>query len=220
MTDVIVRAERRGAGSASGVALPLEANGFGDLFVAGGAVPRYAEMARRGNGYAVMATGAVAALVAVPSTTAALEIQNATPGKVLIIDRIFSHHLVSSTTGLGSGSVLYAMVTRPVAALITDAALVVASLSGKAPLGKNVLTAASSTVVANGWFPYGETHIKESAGAVVPMGGLEALIEGRLMVPYMSSLCLHVVSGYTGDTFTSGAAFYFEDEDLLRAVRN
>ena len=195
-------------------------NGFGDLQTNGASVPRYAEMARRGNGYSVMATGAVAALVAVPSTTAALEIQNVTPGKVLVIDRLFSHNLVTSTTGLGGGAVIYAMVTRPVPVLITDAALVVASLSGKAPLGKQVFTAASTTVVANGWFPYGNSLKKESAGAVVPGGALEALIEGRLLVPHMCSLCLHVVSGYTGDTFTSGASFYFEDEDDIAAVIN
>lgn len=186
-----------------------------DLLVSHGGVPRYTEMARRGNGYATMATSAVAALVVRPTTTAALEIQNVTPGKVMVIDRIFAHELVTSTTGLGGGAVQYAMVTRPAAALISDAALAINSLSGKAALGKNVLTAASTTVVDNGWFPYGSTVKKESAGAVVPGGGIEALIEGRLLVPYMSSLCLHVVSGYTGDTFTNGAAWYFVDDDEI-----
>ena len=195
-------------------------NGFGDLFTAGGAVPRYAEMARRGNGYATMATAAVAALVVRPSTTAALEIQNVTAGKVMVIDRLFSHELVTSTTGLGGGAVIYAMVTRPVPVLITDAALAINSLSGKAPLGKQVFTAASTTVADNGWFPYGTTVKKESAGAVVPGGGLEALIEGRLLVPAMCSLCLHVVSGYVGDTFTSGVAFYWEDDDMIDPVIN
>ena len=195
--------------------LEAQFNGLGDLFVAQGAAPRYAEMARRGNGYATMATSAVAALVVRPTTTAALEIQNVTPGKVMVIDRIFAHELVTSTTGLGGGAVQYAMVTRPVAAAITDAALVIASLSGKAPLGKGALTAASTTVVDNGWFPYGSTVKKESAGAVVPGGGIEALIEGRLLVPYMHSLCLHVVSGYTGDTFTNGASWYWEDADSI-----
>lgn len=193
-------------------------NGLGDLFVGGGAVPRYTEMARRGNGYATMATGAVAALVVRPGTTAALEIQNLTSGKVMIIDRLFSHWLVQSTTALGSGAGIYAMVTRPVQTAITDAALAVSSLSGKAALGKAVATAASTTVVDNGWFPYGTSVKHESAGAVVPGGILEALVEGRLLVPYMASLCIHVISGYTGDTFTSGASFYWEDADAIPAV--
>ena len=195
-------------------------NGLGDLLTSHGGVPRYTEMARGGNGYSTMSTAAVAALVVRPTTVAALEIQNITPGKVMVIDRLFSHWLVQSTTALGSGAGLYAMVTRPVAAFITDAALAINSLSGKAVLGKNVITAASTTVVDNGWFPYGSMAKHESAGAVVPGGILESLIEGRLLVPFMSSLCLHVVSGYVADTFTSGAAWYFVDDDAIEPVVN
>ena len=202
-------------GGSGGVTRKAELNGFGDLLVAGGAVPRYAEMARRGNGYSTMATGAVAALVVRPGTTAALEIQNVTAGKVMVVDRLFSHWLVQSTTALGSGAGIYAMVTQPVNVDITDAALAIRSLSGKPPQNKTVLTAASTTVVDNGWFPYGTTVKHESAGAVVPGGTLEALIEGRLLVPPRCSLCIHVVSGYTADTFTSGAAWYWEDADNI-----
>ena len=202
----------------SGVTQSAQFNGAGDLLAAQGAFPRYTEMARRGNGYSTMATSAVAALVVRPTTAAALEIQNVTAGKVMVIDRIFSHELVTSTTGLGGGAVLYAMVTLPTPVLITDAALVIRSLSGKQPQNKAVFTAASTTVVDNGWFPYGNTVKKESAGAVVPGGALEALIEGRLLVPFGSSLCLHVVSGYTGDTFTSGAAWYWEDDDDIQVA--
>ena len=198
------------SGAARNTPALLETNEAHDLMVSGGSFPRYTEMARRGNGYSVMATSAVAALVVRPTTTAALEIQNVTPGKVMVVDRLFSHWLVSSTTGLGSGAAIYAMVTQPTPVLITDAALVVRSLSGKPPQNKGVFTAASTTVVDNGWFPYGVSRAKESAGAVVPMGTLEALVEGRLLVPFGASLCLHVVSGYTGDTFTSGAAWYWE----------
>ena len=181
------------------------------LLVAQGA-PRYAELSRKGNGYATMATGAVAALVVRPGVTAALEIFNNQAGKVLVVDRLFSHELVTSTTGLGGGAGIYAMVTLPKDAP-TDAALAINSLSGKPAQTKTVKTAASTTVVDNGWFPYGGTVKKESAGAVVPGGILEALVEGRLRVPYGCSLCIHVVSGYAGDTFTSGAAWYWEDDD-------
>ena len=190
-------------------------NPVGDVMVNQGAYPRYTEATRRGNGYATMATAAVAALVVRPTVTAALEIFNNTPGKVLVIDRLFSHWLVQSTTALGSGAGIYAMVTLPKAAP-TDAALAINSLSGKPASTKTVLTAASTTVVDNGWFPYGSMAKHESAGAVVPGGILESLIEGRLVVPYSCSLCIHVVSGYTGDTFTSGAAWYLEDDDDIQ----
>ena len=201
-------------GSVSGALAKLGFNGFGDVLTNGGSVPRYTEMARRGNGYATMAVSAVAALVVRPTATAALEIWNNTPGKVMVIDRIFAHELVTSTTGLGGGAVQYAMVTLPKAAP-SDAALAINSLSGKAAQTKTVLTAASTTVTDNGWFPYGSTVKKESAGAVVPGGGIEALIEGRLIVPAGCALCLHVVAGYTGDTFTNGAAWYWEDSDAI-----
>lgn len=197
-------------------------NQIGDLLVAQG-LPANTEVTRLGVRYATMAVSAVAALVARPSTTAALEIYNNTGAvnfngspQSMIITRIFSHELVTSTTGLGGGAVIYAMVTTGKAAP-TDAALAVTSLSGKgvlSPAGP-ILNAASTTIVANGWYPYGSTVKKESAGAVVPGGALEANIDGRIIVPPGCSLCLHVVSGYTGDTFTSGAEWAFEPLALL-----
>ena len=202
---------------ATGQGVLADANHRGELITAGG-LPRHTEDTRRGDRYATMATGAVAALVARPTTTAALEIYNntgAVPYKgaacSLVVTRLFAHWLVSSTTGLGSGAGIYAMVTVPKAAP-TDAALAVNSMSGKAALGAagQIYTAASATVIANGWFPYGRSQVKESAGAVVPVGTLEAEIDGRLIVPPGCSLCLHVVSGYTGDQFTSGAEWLFE----------
>src|SRR3990167_2148956 len=175
---------------------PVETNGPGDLLTTGGALPRYAEMARRGDGYATMATSAVAALVGRPPTVAALSIQNNRSGFVMVIDRLFTHELVTSTTGLGGGAAIYAMVEPPGTADLTDAALAINSLSGKPAQVKTVLTEAGATVVDNGWFPYGGTLKKESAGAVVPGGVLEALVEGRIIVPYKAILNLHVVSGY------------------------
>ena len=193
----------------SSVKRPVETNGLGDLLATGGALPRYAEMARRGDGYATMATAAVAGLVVRPGTTAALSIQNNRSGFVMVIDRLFTHELVTSTTGLGGGAAIYAMVSAGPVADLTDAPLTINSLSGKPAQIRTILAQASTTVVDNGWFPYGGSLKKESAGAVVPGGVIEALIEGRLMVPYKATLNLHVVSGYTGDTFTSGAAWYW-----------
>lgn len=195
---------------------------IGDLLIAQG-LPVNTEATRLGSRYATMATAAVAALVVRPSTTAALEIYNNTGASnyngvpaSMVITRIFTHELVTSITGLGGGAALYAMVTTGKLAP-TDATLAINSLSGKGPLANlgPVLSAASTTVIANGWFPYGSTLKKESAGAVVPGGMIEANIDGRLIVPPGCSLCLHVVSGYTGDTFTSGAEWLFEPLTLV-----
>ena len=188
-------------------AFKKDGHGF-PLFSQGG--QRYAEMSKKGGGYATMATSALAALVVRPGVTAGVEIWNATRGRVMVIDRLFSHNLVTSTTGLGGGAGIWTMVGPQIAP--TDAALAINSLNGGAAEFLTVRTAVSQTVEDHGWFPYGSTRLKESAGAVVPGGILEALIEGRLRVKYGDALCLHVVSGYVADTFCSGASWYWEDE--------
>ena len=198
--------------------LLAHANERGEQLVAGG-IPPNAEETRKGNRYATMATAAVAALVVTPTGVAALEIYNNTGAvpfnggpATMVITRLFSHWLVQSTTALGSGAGIWAAVSLPKAGP-TNAALAIASLAGKANLGLQVLTAASQTpgVSPSGtWFPYGNNLKHESAGAVVPGGQLEAVVEGRLIVPPGCSLYMHVVSGYVADTFTSGAEWVFE----------
>ena len=181
----------------------LELSEYGDLLVAKG-LPDYTDLTRRGLGYGTMATAAVAGLVVRPTTIAALEIFNNSEVESLIVDRIFTQNLVS--TNVIESFILYAMVTRPKAAP-TDAALAINSLSGKAAATRDVLTAASTTVVDNGWFPWGESFTK-GAGGVVPHGGIVAEIRGRLIVPPQSALCLHVLASLVGQTFTSGATWY------------
>lgn len=190
-----------------------------EMLVANG-LPPYAEIVRKGNHWGTMATSAVAALVVRPTTTAAFLIHNGyTDGTVLIIDRVFTHELVTSTTGLGGGAGLYAMITPPMAPP-SDGTFAINSLSGKAALaykpggitsvGKVTAAASVGSLEDNGWFPWGSFLKKESAGAVVPGGVITEKVEGRLIVPPRCALALHVVSGYTADTFTSGADWYEE----------
>ena len=192
----------RGAirGGLTGHRVEASFNGLGDLLTAHGA-PDYMEIRRRGNGYSTMATAAVAALVIRPTTVAALEIYNNSPTHTMVVDRLFSHNLVGVAN---SAFGIYAMVTTLKAAP-TDAALAINSLSGKPIPTKLVYTAASTTVVDNGWFPYGEWGANVTI--TTPGPTLNALICGRLLVPPSCSLCLHVVATTTGATFTSGAAW-------------
>ena len=194
-------------GTVKGTATELEmaVGSDGALFTQFADMP-YTELTRLGQSWSTMATSAVAALVVRPTTAAAFEIYNGNAQASLVIDRIFSHELVTSTTGLGGGAVMYAEVTQ-VKTAPTSGAFVIKGGSGKSYSG-GVIAAAGTTVLDNGWFPYGYTTKKESAGAVVPGGALEAIIGGRLIVPPSCSLCLHVVSGYVADTFTSGATWY------------
>lgn len=203
--EAIIRGAIRGG--LTGNRVEASFNGIGDLLAAQGA-PDYTEVTRKGLGYATMATGAVAALVVRPTTTAALEIYNNSPTHSLVVDRLFSHNLVGVAN---SAFGIYAMVTT-VKAAPTDAALAINSLSGKPIPTKSVFTAASTTVVDNGWFPYGP--FGSNVTVTTPGPTLEAIIAGRLIVPPSCSLCLHVVASTTGATFTSGAAWYAMRLDL------
>ena len=184
----------------------LAANEKSELIVAGG-LPPYTEAVRKGTSWATMSTSAVAGLVVRPSTTAAFEIFNnyGYGGKSLIIDRLFWHNLVS--TNVIESFTGWAQVTT-VKAAVTDGSFVVRGASGKAYPGA-VICAASTTVVASGWFPWGDGFTK-GAGGVVPHGVICAEVNGRLIVPPQQSLCLHVVSSLVGQTFTQGASWFEE----------
>src|SRR3990167_4105254 len=170
----------------------------GHQFVNRGALD-YTELSRMGQGWQTIQTYAVAGLVVRPSTVTGIEIWNGSSSVSLVIDRLFAQQLVTSTTGLGGGAQIWAQVSLPVVAGPSLTALIVIGNTGK---GYNGLTrtGVGTTVVANGWFPWGPTVKKESAGAVVPGGGLEAQVNGRLIVPPYASLCVTVVSGYAADT--------------------
>ncbi len=193
-------------GTPSGI---LNTNEYDEMLNTQG-MPPYAEMTRLGQGYSAMAVLAVAALVIRPSTTAAFEIWNgySSGGPSLIVTRLFTHELVTSTTGLGGGANIWAMVAPPkTTAPSAGANVVVRGNSGKAYAG-SVVCGLGTTVTDGGWFPWGPAVKKESAGAVVPGGAAWVRVDGELIVPPGSSLCLHVVSGYVGDTFCSGAGWY------------
>ncbi len=168
---------------------------------------RYEWQVSQGGSWATIATSAVAGLVVRPSTVAAIELFNNNPGGpgggiCLVIDRLFSQNLVA--TAVNSSAGLWAQVTLPKAAPST-ASLAVIGAYGKAYPG-NVINAVGTTVVANGWFPFGPEYIASNAAA--PGGSWEALVEGRLIVPPQCSLCIHVVGSIVGDTYCSGASWF------------
>lgn len=207
MADAVQGIIRNGNTSYPGT---VQLNEKAELLVAQG-LPLAAEMVRKGQGWGTMSTSAVAGLVVRPSTAAALELWNGYPtgGKSLIVDRVFYFNLVS--TNVVEGFSGWAMVTTPKAAP-SSASLVVSGLSGKA-YGGPVINAVGTTVVANGWFPWTQAYQK-GAGGVVPFGATIGEVNGRIIVPPQCSLCLHVVSSLTGQTFTQGA-FWYEEQITL-----
>lgn len=199
--QVAVRGRANTSAQATG-----QGNELGEQFATMG-LPPYTEMARKGNGWATMATSAVAGLVVRPSTTAALELWNGyqTGGPSLIIDRVFAFNLV--TTAANEGFSVWAQVTTVKAAPST-ASLAVRGNSGKTYSG-GVVNAVGTTVIDSGWFPWTNGLVTSGAG-VTPYGCAIANVEGRLIVPPGCSLCLHVVASLVGQTFTNGAGWFEE----------
>lgn len=206
-TNVINFLTRRG-GSSAGATFAAAGNELNDTLVAQ-SLPIGTESTRRGHRWATMSTAAVAGLVVRPSTTAAFEVFNnyAAGGKSLVITRLFWHQLVS-VTGVPEAYVGYAQVTTTKTA-VTDGSFVVRGNSGEAYAGP-VICAASTTVIASGWFPWavnaGHAAITGTAGGF----GAIADVDGRLIVPPQSSLCLHALANTTGQTFTQGAEWLEE----------
>jgi len=187
----------------------FQANELSEQVVAQG-LPIGAEMVRKGRAWGTMTVTAAAALVVRPSTLAAFELWNgnASGGVSLIIDRLFFFNLVS--TAVVEGFSGWAQVATVKAAPST-ASLAVRGNSGKQGYGGLAVNAIGTTVLDNGWFPWGNAYNK-AAGGVVPFGAITAEVNGRLIVPPGCSLCLHVVASLVGDTFTMGAMWY---EELL-----
>lgn len=170
----------------------------------------YEEVTRRGQLWSAMATAAVAALVVRPTVTAAVEFFNGNPGggPSLIVDRLFTQNLVG--TAVNSNGGLWAMVTSPKAACANT--ILVSSHRGQLKYGGQVLVAVGTTVVDNGWFPWGANY--NASNAAAPGGSFDVQVTGRLIVPPQCSLCIHVVGSIVGDTYCSGASFQEKQIDL------
>ncbi|MCH8853968.1 MAG: hypothetical protein IID41_15155, partial [Planctomycetes bacterium] len=72
---------------------------FGDQYVVQGGLPPYAELTRKYGGWSAISVAAVAGLVVRPSTVALFTLFNGNSGggESYVIDRLFTHQLVSGT---------------------------------------------------------------------------------------------------------------------------
>ena len=199
----------RNGGATDGTETALRTNERADLLTAQGMLPK-AELTRGGNGWNVMTSTAAAPIAAVPTTTALLELFNPVTSSVdLVIDDLYAFQLLS--TAATQTYAVWAMVTTTKAAP-TAAALVIASRSGKDPVtgatGSFVVPAVDTTVVANGWRPYGPVQAWGTAAAT-PGNSLVAPVNGALIVPPGSSLCVAVAGSIaTASSFQVGVGFY------------
>lgn len=194
----------------------VQMNEIHDVMVAQG-LPAYTEMTRRGHGWQVIQVAATAGLVVRPSTTAAITLWNgeSTGGKSYIIDRIFTHNLVSDN--VQGRFMLWACIhpaglaacTSEIAASATN----LTGMSGRTYSG-NAIVELAKGCTDNGWFPVSTSTDFEPTG-VLPGAGICVAIEGRLIVPPTGAISLQVVTSHVDATYCSGLSWYEEVLDLV-----
>jgi hypothetical protein len=169
--------------------------------------PSYTETSRRGAGYNVSLASGVAPLVAVPGTTAALEVFNNSATRIMVVRDIFAFRLLG--TAVVNTWSMWAMVTTTKAAP-TLTALTVYSTEGKSAItptaASELVTGVGTTVVANGWRPYGApvTTLTEEA---LPNNAQSWPIDGKIIIPKNCSFCMHAVGTRAAGTLTLGFSF-------------
>ncbi len=173
--------------------------------------PGYMETRRRGEGWSVAAVTAFAALVDFPTTTARVEIYN-NGARLAVVSDLHCFRLLG--TAVGVGECIWAMISTA-KAVPTLTALNMFSMSGKAfvtpTATSEIVTGVGTTVIANGWMPYGAPNAY--LAAATPGSGWSVPIDGKLIIPPGCSLCLQVVASVnTAAAFqTLGATFDLVD---------
>ena len=203
-------------GSDVGEEKAVAVSNAGDLYAIQAAAP-YAELTRLGGGYSAIATAAVVGLVVRPSTVAQFTVWNGEDagGKSYVIDRLFTHNLVSTgaLSFYGIWACLHpAGMTNPGEDIAASATNVTGN-SGKAYTG-NAIVGVGETIVDNGWYPW-TTSTPVTTATVLPGSHLTANVEGRLIVPPQGGLSLTVVCSLASTvTFTTGCSWYEVQLDL------
>ncbi len=154
--------------------------------------PAYAETRRRGDGWAVASATAFAALVDVPTTTARVEFYN-NGARVAVVSDLHCFRLLGTAVGVGEG--IWACVTTQ-KAVPTLTALTLYSMNGKAfvvpTATSEMVTGVGTTIVANGWMPYGNGF--GYLAAATPGASWSVPIDGKIQIPPGCSLCLQIVA--------------------------
>ena len=203
-------------GSDAGEEKAIAVSNAGDLYAIQAAAP-YAELTRLGGGYSAIATAAVVGLVVRPSTVAQFTLWNGESegGKSYVIDRLFTHNLVS-TSVLSFYSIWACLhpagMTNPGEDIAASASNVTGN-SGKRYSGQAVV-GVGETVTDNGWYPWA-TSVEVTTATVLPGSHLVANVEGRLIVPPQGGISITVVCSLTSTiTFTTGLSWYEMQLDL------
>jgi hypothetical protein len=196
----------------------IDANSLGDteefvlsqqleLLVAPGKSP-YTEITRLGRAYHVTTTTAVAAAVAVPTTTAGLQLYNGEPdgGRSYVIDFISASNVVS--TAVAAQASLICLVGQVREAIPTNSALIAKKLNGlgggtndtKARTVLTGTTLPATTGIAADWFFVGASAVKPGVAAT-PGYSLYWQSDGRIIVPPGRFFAVQAIANVVGETF-------------------
>ncbi len=175
--------------------------------------PPYAEITRQGIGWNCSISSAIAPLAAIPTTTAGLELFNNSQASgapmAMVVDTLFAFELAA--TNVVRTYAIWAMVTTA-KVVPTLGALSVFSHSGRAfyttTAASRVVSGLGTTVIANGWRPWGPVNAWGTLPTAIPGASYTAEVNGRLLVPPGASLCVHVAGALATGTFTFGASWY------------
>ena len=178
------------------------------LFVAPDGPP-YLEITRQGGHWNTI-SAAVAPLVAVPTTVAALELwNNSVSGMTMAVTDLWAFHLLG--TAVLHNLAIWAQVTAP-KAVPTLTATTIASQSGRgvytSAVGSRVVIGAGTTVIATGWRPWGVQFGVVSTA--LPGEAWHVEVNGKLLVPPGSSLCLQMTDALATASSTQVGAAWVE----------
>ena len=190
----------------AGVEVPAAGDAQGNALVAYGAAP-YQNLTRRSEGWSVMNTAALAALVVRPSTVAQLTLWNGEPygGKSYVMDRAFAHMLVSAATEGRFG--MWLTVHPQGMAKPTADITAIKGYSGRSSYGGEAVVDTGATVLDDGWFIWGAGNHSETSDNL-PGSHMAVNLEGRLLVPPQGGISLQMVAQTVTSTFTSGFSWY------------
>jgi hypothetical protein len=208
MSNFDIRGEQHYTGGGDAM-VKIGADRNEGLQVYQGAAP-YAEVSRRGDAWTVMTATPFTAVAAVPTTTAALEIYN-NGTRTMVVTDLFGFELLGIT--VVTAQAIWAMVSTA-KAIPSLTALSVFSLSGKALITptatSEVVTGYGTTVIANGWRPWGAPRVR-TLDAATPGAAWSVDVGGKLLIPRGVSLCVTMTSSVaTASSQHVGASWYWD----------
>ncbi len=148
-------------------------------------------------------------LVVIPTTLCIFELFNNTPDMVMEVQDLFLFHLLG-TTVLHNQS-LWACVVGEKAKPSLAGSILIGSQSGEPPVtataASDVVPAMDTTVIANGWRPWGQPG-PGVVSTALPGEAFSVAVDGKLLVPPKRSLAITAVDSLgTNDTVQVGASW-------------